>query len=810
MLRTILILVLILTIFVMPVMAQNVNDYYSRYQFLMASPGAFDDGLVGFDNPAALSLLNRMESRFFWSTDGVDASSFNNWGLFLGVPHLGFGVQRQNEGDYHVTDYRFGTSFGSPATMFGLAYGWTTGDKHLFDRKRIASVGMLMRPCRYISLGLVGNFSVEDDWNEGVAEVGLRPLGNSRLTLFADGAIERDMSFSDAPWSAGAAVEVAPGVNLVGRYFDSEAFTFGFTFNFGRNGIGAQSHYDKNQDLSSYSYHVRLGGQRKSFVPVLFDENNRYLPLDLNGTVDYHKYVLFDDKTLRFKDLLDYIRAASDDPRVAVIALNLSSLRIYGEHAWEIREELQAARAAGKKVIAFFDRAGMTNYHLASVADRVVMDPEGSLQLPGYILGRTFFKATLEKLGLGFDEWRFFKYKSAAEALSRESMSEADREQRQNFVDDAYEIVRADVCQSRNLTEKQFDDVVDNQGFLMADEALEAGLVDTLARWSDKNDVITAYYGRRLGGLAAGDLLDLALNREDWGPRPEIAIVYGLGECAMDQGIRARWLERVFLSLARNRQIKAVVFRVDSPGGDGLASDLVAEAVRECAQKKPVVISQGRVAGSGGYWISMYGNEIIAGPNTITGSIGVIGGWLYDKQIGEKLGMSADFVKRGKHAELGFGIRLPFLNMTIPSRNLDREERAEMERLIRAFYDDFVRKVADGRDLPVERVLEIAEGHFYSGLDGMEIGLVDRIGGLNTAVAAARTRAGIAPGDKIDLIEIPKYKGLFDFSPFPKIPSPFETYFENDDILRYLKVAAEHNGRALPMMIPGTYPVMDQ
>ena len=422
---------------------------------------------------------------------------------------------------------------------------------------------------------------------------------------------------------------------------------------------------------------------------------------------------------------------------------------------------MKNARNKGKTVIIFIDNASMTSYHLASVADKIVLDPQGSVQLMGYSLGRTYFKGTLEKLGLGFDEWRFFKYKSAAEALSRDSMSEADREQNQDFIDDWYETVRADLCEYRPVNKTMFDYFIDEHIFFLPEEAVTEGLADTLARWSDINEVLKNLTGKSLKQIDADELFANALPPREWGKLPQIAVVYGLGICAMDSGIKARQLEKVFRNLAKDKSVKAVVFRVDSPGGDALASDLVAEALKECAEKKPVIISQGQVAGSGGYWISMYGDKILAGPTTITGSIGVIGGWIYDKGFGDKLGMTSDHVTRGKHADLGEGVRLPFLNIEVPARNLTDEERDKIEILIKDFYEIFVNKVANGRNMSVDEVKQVAEGHFYSGLDGKEAGLVDEIGGLMLAIDIAKEQAGIKPDQEINIREIPKYKGLF-------------------------------------------------
>ncbi|PKK82393.1 MAG: hypothetical protein CVT49_13980 [candidate division Zixibacteria bacterium HGW-Zixibacteria-1] len=800
--RHLIIIIITLTI-ATTVIAQDRPGYYERNDFLMASPGGYYEGLLGFSNPANLGFLKGVEHRFYWLSDGVKASSFGNWGYFFGTRGFGFGVQRQEAGEMHVTDYRLSTGFGYPDKMFGIGYAWTSGNKDFFRRERMLTIGTLQRPCRYFSGGLVGNFSMESGWNEGIIELSVRPLGNSKLTVFADGALQKDMKFSDAPWSAGAAVQVVPGAFLVGRYFESKAFTLGFSFNFGFGGFGGQARYDSDRHLSHYSYNIRAGNMRPSFLPYIIDREKRFAAIGMKGNVDYLKYVIFDDNAIRLMEVLQDIRAAYRDPRIGVIALNLSAMKIRPEHAWEIREELKKARLVGKRVVIFFDNTGMTGYHLASVADKIVMEPEGSIELGGYVMGKTYFKGTLEKLGLGFDEWRFFKYKSAAEVLSRDKMSDADREQYQAYVDDLYETVRDDICSSRDLPFPLYENLINMEGYFTGRLAIETDLVDTLARWSDMENVLKNLFGMKYRGMSTAGLLDNALPQDNWGQNPVIAVVYGLGECAMDSGIRARWLERVFLSLEKNTKVKAVVFRVDSPGGDGMASDLVAEALRKCAQAKPVIVSQGQVAGSGGYWISMYGTKILAGPNTVTGSIGVIGGWIYDVGAGEKLGMTSDFVKRGKHADFGFGITLPFIGLRIPARNLDEEEYAKMEKIIKDFYDNFVGKVAVGRNMSTDFVKEIAQGHFYSGLDGKELGLVDDIGGMMTAIAMARSEAGLLPGQETEIIEIPKNKGFFKSrSAIPSITGDVK----EDPVFKYLKMATDDPRRPLPMLIPGTYP----
>ncbi len=786
--------------------SQPIPGYYERSKFLMASPGTFGFGLVGHANPANLALLPKFEAQFNWSTEGEDLTSLQDWGLFLGGRRLGFSILQQEFGSKRVTDYKISIAGGNRGAALGLAYGWSKSKYASLARDKILTTGLLVRPSPYFSLGVIGNLSLDRNAHEGVIDLGIRPFGNPHLTLFADAALQDGMKISAAKWSYGAAFRILPGVHLIGRYFENESFTGGLSINFGRGGMAGQSHFDRSQDFAHNSYLIRSGVMMPSIFPTLFDKDKKYVPISLKGRVDYHKYRLFDMQSLPFARLLDDIKTSGRDPRVAALALNLSGMKIRPEHAWEIREVLKSVQRYGKKVLIFIDNAGMTTYHLASVADRIVMDPEGNLALPGLALSRTFLKGTLEKLGLAFDEWRFFEYKSAAEVLSRESMSPADKEQRQDYLDDWYEMIRSEVCQSRELSPDEFDRIVDDQIYLLADMALEQGLIDAIGRWSAKDEIIADLFGRRLTDMARKDLLGNSVASDAWGEPSKIALVYGLGECAMDTGIRARWLEKVFLRLRERDDVRAVVFRVDSPGGDGMASDLVAEAIKKCRERKPVIVSQGQVAGSGGYWISMYGDQIVAAPNTLTGSIGVIGGWIYDAGFSEKIGMTSDLVKRGAHADLWYGVSLPYIG-TIPSRNLNPDERGKMERLIKLHYENFVRKVAQGRNMSPEEVKKIAEGHFYSGEAGKKIGLVDEIGGLLTALELAQQQGGLDKDDEVEILEIPQYKGLIDLG----IPSsPIRAEIESDPVITFIKMVNKQRGKPLYMLLPGSYPVYSE
>jgi protease-4 len=227
----------------------------------------------------------------------------------------------------------------------------------------------------------------------------------------------------------------------------------------------------------------------------------------------------------------------------------------------------------------------------------------------------------------------------------------------------------------------------------------------------------------------------------------------------MDSGIRGRATSKALKRFRERRSVKAVVLRADSPGGDPLASDLVAREIKAYRKAgKPLYVSQGRVAASGGYWISMDAARITASPFTITGSIGVIGGWAWNEGLGKKLGMTVDHIQIGKSADLMGGLRLPLVGLTLPERNLDDRERVVVKRGILDLYDDFTRRVAEGRGLPVERVREIAEGHVYAGRAAVSLKLVDEIATLDRTLELARSAAGIRKGRRVRIEEYPKQR----------------------------------------------------
>jgi protease-4 len=455
--------------------------------------------------------------------------------------------------------------------------------------------------------------------------------------------------------------------------------------------------------------------------------------------------------------ILQVIKRAGEDKNIRGIILNTSGFSADRTVIWELRSALETFKASGKKLIAFFDTADTDLYCLVSAADKIVMDDLGTLAFTGYVYSRGYYRSALEKIGIGVRELRYLNYKSAMESYTRSGLSDADRRQYGIYLDDIFNLTKETVMKARSWTEPEFDTILNREFLYSAQGAKAGGLVDAVGRAPAVIETAEKLEGRGIDnfvfwgnsstGLTGGYTNYRA--RRGLGFFREIAVVYANGETDFDRGMGIRYLASLIGELADKRRIKAIVVRINSPGGSAEAADYLAGAIQEARYHKPVVVSMGPVAASGGYWASMYASHIVASPFTITGSVGVIAGWFYDNGIYNKLGMAVDMLKRGDHADMGSGI-------IIPSRNLNAAEERRYRQLILDTYNNFVRKAADGRNMPVEDMEKLAQGRIYSGITARDNGLVDSLGGLGEAIAIARELADIHEDAKIVYNEYPR------------------------------------------------------
>ena len=513
-------------------------------------------------------------------------------------------------------------------------------------------------------------------------------------------------------------------------------------------------------------------------------------------------------------EIFRVIERAANDDRVRGIILNISSIPDGREHLWELRSALEQFKSGGKKICAFISNANMDIYTLASIADKIVMDELGFLTLQGYSAGKGYAKLTLEKLGIGVREMRYFEYKSAVEFLTRDSMSEADRRQYNDYLDDIFNHTRSTLINARNWTDEEFDSILNREFLYSARSAHSRNLVDYIGRKDAVMEAIKeiegvevtrfALYGdtaSSLTGIHAGYTPIRA--RRFFNRPPIVAVVYANGQTDMHRGMEAIKLSKNIRELADRRRVKAIVIRIDSPGGSAEAADLFAEAVRYAKQKKPVVVSLGQTAASGGYWAAMNATHIMANPYTVTGSIGVIGSWFYDNGLYSKLGFNMEILKRGDHSDFASGILLPH-------RDLASEEEERYKRYILDLYDVFIERVAAGRGMDIEKVEAAAQGRIFSGIRALEAGLVDSTGGFPDALRLARSLAEIPEGKTVRYDEHPKpkfFERLLESFPITSILLKKKSHnssvaFFADLLLPELDIRyrLENNGKVMPIL----------
>jgi len=784
---------------ILPALAEDIGfqRYYQQNEFSLTTPGAMKFGLYGYDNPAGLHYLTEGDAVVSWTSDDFLYDD-QRWNATLATPGMSFSFGRDNRGDAQIRDYKLAFGGGSDDSAAGLSIGWFGGDTDPQDLRTHFTLGALTRPNRYASIGLTGTLATDTRYYEGTVDLAYRPFGNTKLVLFADYALGNDQRFDDGQWSVGGASEVMPGIRLTGRYFDGGTVTAGLQVSLGHTGFSAQSHQPDGAD-SYQSYSVRAGGWDRNLFDAWSSPQEDVLELSLDQQMAYQTLGVF-DRRRSLLDTLRYIDAARQDDSIGGIVVNTTRMQVPAAMAWELKTALDAFRASGKTVLLYIEDGGMTELLLSSAADEVILDPMGSLTVPGFVSGSTYLGDLLAHWGIGVDEFRNLEYKTAFESLSRSDMSASDRVQRQAMVDSFYQLWQSAMAKGRGLSAKEFDDLIDRGIYLTASDLLDMGVVDRLARYSDLDQMLENAKGNAPNRVSPDGLRVLREPSDDqWGPAHRIAVVYATGMTATDSGMRTRDLADSLRTLREDDSIKAVVLRVDSPGGLILAADLLAQEVKLTQAEKPVVVSMGALATSGGYWVSMHAGTLVAAPNTITGSIGVTGVRLWDDGLGDRLRLNSDSVSRGNSADADFGIGLPIAGLSLPDRNLTPEERAGIMRRLDYFYEDIVTQAAEARGMTVGAMRALAAGRIYSGTDAVAAGLVDELGSLTDAINLARRQAGIANDDKVLLVESPRsgVSSLRDLLYLVDVEGAQALVFNRQ---QYLMDLVEHRGQPMVLL----------
>jgi protease IV len=445
------------------------------------------------------------------------------------------------------------------------------------------------------------------------------------------------------------------------------------------------------------------------------------------------------------------LRRAATDARVKALILEIGHVDAGWAKAQEIRENLQNFRKSGKPVFAYMKAPRMREYYIASAADRMYVMPEDLVDVKGLRAELLYFKNTLDKLGVKANVQHVGQYKDAGDMLTQTSMSPSTRESLGLMLDGIYNTVLQTIATSRRKSVDEIRAIVD-EGPFTAREAHSKGLVDAL-RYQDQ------VYGEMKDRLKSGELKRLTFRNYLRGLTPESGagkrvalivgegtIVRGAGSDAMgtDEGFSSGAFIRLLRQVREDKNISGVIVRVDSPGGDAFASDEILREVKLLRDKKPVVYSMSDAAASGGYYVTMTGDPIVAYPNTVTGSIGVLFTSLDVKGLYDKLGINREVLTRGRNADIDSGYG-----------PLPEEGRAKVQRGLEEFYRSFVTQVAQSRRRKYEQVEPLAQGRVWLGMHARERGLVDELGGIDTAIAALRKKAGMKPDERIRIAVYP-------------------------------------------------------
>lgn len=442
-------------------------------------------------------------------------------------------------------------------------------------------------------------------------------------------------------------------------------------------------------------------------------------------------------KTVGLDNILSNIRLAKNDDKILGIWLDGAELSMAPASAKAIRDALVDFRKSGKWVLASAKSYGQTNYYVASAADRIVLDPTGEVNWNGLSAQKMYFTRALEKLGVEMQILKVGTFKSAVEPYFRTSMSDADRQQTMEFLGGIWDEYKSAVGASRGLSAAQLDALADRyMGLQPAKDQVEAGLVDSLVYTQDVDSLLRVFTGTKDYHLITTGKL-AQVKRPESKAKDKVAVLYLEGEITDEEGdgIVGTEVIKTFKKIRKDEAIKALVLRVNSPGGSANASEQIWRAVQKIkADSIPVVVSMGDYAASGGYYISCGADYIFAEPTTLTGSIGIFGTIPNVAKLRDKIGVDVDGIGTNKHSDLEGNIIYKGMNI---------EEQALMQTMVERGYDLFTSRCAEGRHVEQDYIKSIGEGRVWLGVKGKEIGIVDELGNIDDAIAKAVELAGL-------------------------------------------------------------------
>ncbi len=707
-------------------------------------------------NPAYLGLGHGVETAITasFSTDTLTEMDItNHHGFLMNMGGFGWGYQRERD----LYRWTLGAGFGDRTFGIGYLRTWTSSDEWGDGWRNGWILGLNARPYEFISVGYSYNNTPEYRGLHTMG-IGLRPA-TWRVTFFGEIAKPDDTPWDDffeGDWenkifyAVGGELHIVNGVRLFGRYdyfgdntyppiFDCEMmmtepevvdnFTLGVRLDNPFSGIGFEtlSGVDNNWDIFSI-YSTASTKRLPSIIPV----PKHALRMDLTGNyVENPRSSLFGARGKPFSRLVRTLDDAAEDNEIDGLIIRWRNPSLSYAQIEELRNVLLKFKANEKPVVIYADYLGNVSYYFASVADFLAISPTGGgVNILGLRANMTFFKGTLDKIGIQADFLHAGKYKSAMEMLMREEPSEFAEKNMNEILDALDKVFVEGIASARGLSPDEVREIIDNGPYTDL-EAVELGLVDSLMYWDEFDEYVKKERDMKTSPIGVYAFQEK--RSVEWGEPDRIAvividgsIIYGKGGVGGFFGGNRTGNEEIVSAIntaKNNNSVKGILLRVDSGGGSAVASDLMAHALSKAAEEKPVVVSMGGAAASGGYFVSAPGYKIFADGATITGSIGVISGKFADDGLYKKIGVTQTEFKRGENS-----------GIYALSDTFSTSERERMQKSIDRFYDIFKEKVARGRALETDSVETIAQGRVWVGTDAQEIGLVDSIGGFIDAL----------------------------------------------------------------------------
>jgi protease-4 len=463
-------------------------------------------------------------------------------------------------------------------------------------------------------------------------------------------------------------------------------------------------------------------------------------------------------KSLGLDDILKSIDKAKYDNNIKGIYLNIDIVNSNMASLEEVRDKLQDFKdSTDKFILSYSEVYSQKAFYISSVADKIYLHPEGYLEFKGLNYEGMFFKEALEKLEIEPQIIRHGKFKSAVEPFILDKMSDSNREQVKRFIGSIWEDVKEDIADGRNLSDDELNNIAENLLVQSAKDAVDYKLADALQYQDQVDDSLRKRLNlesdKKIEKISLRQYIDVGVSTKKKFSKDKIAVIYAQGSINSGEGdnetIGSETTSKAIRKARKNDKIKAIVLRVNSPGGSALASETILREMELAKEVKPVVVSMGDVAASGGYYIACKADTIVANPTTITGSIGVFGVLMnLEKMMKNKLGITTDRVKTNQFADLAS-----------PTRALNESERAIIQNQVEMIYDKFITHVAEGRNMTKEEVDSIGQGRVWTGKDAIELGLVDVLGGMEDAIAIAADMASL---DSYRITKLPIEKNPFE------------------------------------------------